>query len=381
MDTSLPNGRNNFRDETLSPEDQAQLEALLEELDKWKQKHERADTEKSRLLLEKLDTEEQKKAAQSETMELLAQLKHGSDAFQNNRRAMEQELQKLEKSNGALKEKLLEQEEMLKIKRSEHARLKQQFKAKIKASIPEKSFKFTGQAEEGDNLHIEGKFTIIRKPLFLLSGGQALITFEEEKVASRILKLAKCHVEFDNSKMDVKPLCVTMDPSVKFELHIRVSKRKVRVSNIPPVVPEETMRDKLEISFSKLSKGGGEVESVDYNGRSGTGLLTFLNGGVAEHLALKKKHTVDTGVKVLESRVQPCFEYELKKLQTFCGVSRRTVLLSGLRDELEEEDLQDNLEIHFQKPSNYGGEVESIKYVRQGRSLEAYFVEDTAEAE
>lgn len=43
--------------------------------------------------------------------------------------------------------------------------------------------------------------------------------------------------------------------------------------------------------------------------------------------------------------------------------------------------MQDHLEIHFQKPSNYGGEVESIKYVPQGKKVRAFFNEDCAEVE
>ncbi len=40
----------------------------------------------------------------------------------------------------------------------------------------------------------------------------------------------------------------------------------------------------------------------------------------------------------------------------------------------DEEDLQDHLEIHFQKPSNYGGEIESIKYTSKGKALQAFFL-------
>jgi len=42
----------------------------------------------------------------------------------------------------------------------------------------------------------------------------------------------------------------------------------------------------------------------------------------------------------------------------------------------EEDDLQDHLEIHFQKPSNYGGEIESIQYNSRGKALQAFFSED-----
>lgn len=47
----------------------------------------------------------------------------------------------------------------------------------------------------------------------------------------------------------------------------------------------------------------------------------------------------------------------------------------------DEEDLQDHLEIHFQKPSNYGGEIESIKYISKGKALQAFFCEDMEDME
>lgn len=42
----------------------------------------------------------------------------------------------------------------------------------------------------------------------------------------------------------------------------------------------------------------------------------------------------------------------------------------------DEEDLQDYLEIHFQKPSNSGGEIENIKYISRGKQLQAFFSEE-----
>lgn len=66
-------------------------------------------------------------------------------------------------------------------------------------------------------------------------------------------------------------------------------------------------------------------------------------------------------------------------LQTYSGAPNRTVLLGGIQELMDEEDLQDHLEIHFQKPSNYGGEVENIKYVPDGKELTAFFCEDGIE--
>ncbi|MBN3306553.1 R3HD1 protein, partial [Amia calva] len=191
--------------------------------------------------------------------------------------------------------------------------------------------------------------------------------------------------EFTGEDFDRTLFELELAPSasvVLLPVHFSVSKKTVKFSNAPPVLSDERMRDRLEMSFSKPSLGGGEVESVEYNKESGTGLVTFLNTGVAERLTLKKKYPVDTGHPCREIRVSPDFQYQMRKFQTFCGVSKRTVLLAGIEDALDEEDLQDNLEIHFQKPSNYGGEVESIRYISKTTgSAEAYFNEDTVEAE
>lgn len=55
---------------------------------------------------------------------------------------------------------------------------------KIFAQIPDKEVKFSTQHKEeskGDSQPIRGVFTISQKATMLLQGGQALITFEEEK--------------------------------------------------------------------------------------------------------------------------------------------------------------------------------------------------------
>ncbi|KAI4805938.1 hypothetical protein KUCAC02_010531, partial [Chaenocephalus aceratus] len=75
-------------------------------------------------------------------------------------------------------------------------------------------------------------------------------------------------------------------------------------------------------------------------------------------------------------QVGPVYSYQLLRFQTFCGSPKRTVLLEDIEDKEEEEDLQDHLEIHFQKPSNYGGEIESIRYLSGGKALQVFFCED-----
>ncbi|XP_030642940.1 N-myc-interactor-like [Chanos chanos] len=357
------------------------LAEAIKELDQWKKRCEKADQEKSRLLLEKMDSELEKKQIQKETTDLIEAQERLKGKFSERMQGIQKENTDLEKTIQDLSRKLQKLQQELKAKQAETTSLQQRFK--IRAVIPEKRVKFTevvkNEEEYEEYQNIKGIFTITQRPSFVLRGGQALITFEEEKVADQILRLAKCSVACDTVKMDVKPRQIPLGPSVKFEVHLEVSKRTIKFSQAPLNQDEDRMRDRLEISFSKPSQGGGEVDRVDYDKKTGTGIITFLNTGVAENLSLKRKHCVNAGREVMVD-VAPSYDFQLKKFQTFSGVPKRTVLLDGIRDELDEEDLQDHLEIHFQKPSNYGGEVETIKYISK-KELTAFFSEDLSEME
>lgn len=63
------------------------------------------------------------------------------------------------------------------------------------------------------------------------------------------------------------------------QVHLDISKRKIKLSNVFSSFAEERIKDRLEMSFSKPSRGGGEVERVEYDSNSGTALVTFLQPG------------------------------------------------------------------------------------------------------
>ncbi|NWW75499.1 NMI protein, partial [Climacteris rufus] len=72
------------------------------------------------------------------------------------------------------------------------------------------------------------------------------------------------------------------DMGFKFKLHVTISGKKINVSEIPELpIPEECMRDKLELNFYKAEQGGGggEIEDVTYDRESGTAVITFLHPG------------------------------------------------------------------------------------------------------
>ncbi|KAK7169563.1 hypothetical protein R3I93_005518 [Phoxinus phoxinus] len=350
------------------------------ELQKCKDLVESADNERSRLLLEKAVADDEKRKAEAELQAFMHSEEKLADKFKRDFQEVQEEMKSLDRVNQDLKRELDDLRKKFQLKRDESDSLQRKFK--IQARIPVKTVKFTHglETEEGDEREdvVASVFTVTQRPSFRLKGGQALITFEEEKVAEQILRLAKCSVTCDKAKMDVKPYSLTLDPSVKFEVHIKVSKKTIKFRNAPPTLPEERMRDRLELSFSRASRGGGEVEKLEYNKSDGTGRVTFVHTGVAENLALRGKFCVDAGSDVVVD-VFPLYDYQLKKFQTYSGAPNRTVLLGGIQGLMDEEDLQDHLEIHFQKPSNYGGEVENIKYVPDGKELTAFFCEDGVE--
>lgn len=363
-------------------EDEASRTSAAAQIQKYKDLIESADTEKSRLLLEKAEAETEKRKAEAELQRFMEDEDNDFNKYNKDLVEVQEEMKSLDRAGQDLRRELHDLQKKLQLKREEIDSLQRKFK--IEARIPVKPVKFKHaldgeECEEADD-QVKSEFTVTQRPSFLLKEGQALITFEEEKVAEQILRLAKCSVACDKAKMDVKPRPLALDPSVKFEVHIQVSKKSIRFCNAPPTLPEERMRDRLELSFSRASRGGGEVEKLEYHRDTRSGRITFLNTGVAENLVHRGKFCVNTGNDV-QVDVLPLYEYELRKFQTYSGVPNRTVLLEGIQALMDEEDLQDHLEIHFQKPSNYGGEVEHIKYVPEGVQLTAFFSEDVKEKE
>ncbi|XP_073329989.1 N-myc-interactor-like [Pagrus major] len=266
----------NGKDDGLDEED-SQFKEAIKDLETWKTKVEKADDVKARLILEKLEEDDAKTKAQEEMLVCVEKQEECQKEFSQSINALQDEILKLGKRRQDLLDKLKRYQTELEAKRAESTKLKQKFK--IYVQIPDTEVKFWGQNKderEDDSQLIRGVFSISQRPTVLLQGGQALITFEEERVASQLLKIPKCSVTCDNSFLDTKPKIITMDPAVKFEVYLDVSRKKLNVSNVPSTMSLERMADRLEMSFSKPSRGGGEVDSVEYDENTGTGQITFL---------------------------------------------------------------------------------------------------------
>ncbi|XP_042302074.1 N-myc-interactor isoform X2 [Sceloporus undulatus] len=246
----------------------------------------------------------------------------------------------------------------------------------LKRDIPEKKMKCThleNIENEDDCMNISCLFHITPKIPFRLNQGEALITFEQESVAQELIKKHSHTVQMENEKIRLQALPVTLETGVVFELHSKISQRNLHVSNIPDLnIPEEWMRDKLELHFCQTKLGGG-VQKVAYDSRSQMALITFAEPLDANDIAWFGPYSFHTSGWTLSFLVSPVTQSHLEQFQIFSGISKKTILLTGIKVEGEdEESVEDLIVIHFQKASNGGGEVESIKYASKGNQI-AYF--------
>lgn len=211
-------------------------------------------------------------------------------------------------------------------------------------------------------------FSVTSKIPFKLNQNQALLTFEDAEVAQRLIKTGKHTLNLDRKTTDVKAMPFALGMGIKFELHVTISGKKIDVSEVPELsIPDDWVRDKLELNFYKSEHGGGEVENVKYDKKSRTAVITFLKPGAANGFVRSTKCPFFVNGRHYRLHVSPSTNVHMEKLQLYSGISKNSILLKGIAEtEDDEESVQDMIEIHFQKPSNGGGETERIKYVSKG---------------
>ncbi|NWH90972.1 IN35 protein, partial [Aegithalos caudatus] len=250
-------------------------------------------------------------------------------------------------------------------------------------TLPEKKMIFKGLTVNKEDMNNLMLTPLIRYPL---PGGSALITFEEAKVAQRIIEMREHTVELSCGELEELDQCrvrvraVPVDillPSALQVGPLTPSRRSILVSELPSLdISKEALLDKLELFFSKTKNGGSEVESRLFLEGSDEVVLTFTEDGVAELLIEKGRIQVPIGKEKYKVKISPCVSGDISVLQFQPSRCPRTVLLLGMPDVLGEEAMRDVLEIHFQKASRGGGEVDALAYVPAGRTGVAVFVED-----
>ncbi|XP_041282312.1 interferon-induced 35 kDa protein isoform X2 [Onychostruthus taczanowskii] len=253
----------------------------------------------------------------------------------------------------------------------------------ILSALPEKKMIFKGLTANKEDMNKLMLTPLIHCPL---PGGSALITFEEAEVAQRIIEMREHTVELSCGELEELDQCrvrvraVPMDILLPSALEIRLSQnsRSILVSDLPSLdISKEALLDKLELFFSKTKNGGSEVESREFLEDSHQVVLTFTQDGVAEPLVERGHTQVPIGKAKYKIKISPCMSGDISNVQLQPSRCPRTVLLLGIPDVLSVESMRDALEIHFQKASRGGGEVDALAYVPAGRTGVAVFVEDT----
>ncbi|XP_053262462.1 N-myc-interactor isoform X1 [Podarcis raffonei] len=358
-------------------EDQRVTEAERERQE-WEEKVAKAEKEKAETLLSKLAADEKRSRCQEEFTKLKDQ---ENEALRERMMVLEkhqEELSLINSKNTELKREIQVLKDRLAEEKAKCGEVAQRYR--LKNDIPEKKMKFMrleNIKDENMYMNITCLFHIATKIPFRLSQGEALITFEEECVAQGLIQ-KHCHnVNFESKMIAMKALPVILERGVTFELHAKISRKQINVSNIPHLnIPPEWMRDKLELNLYK-AKLGGEVQNVTYDQQSQMALVTFGQPIAANNIVRYGKCPFRTGERTHFVLVSPIIEKTLNRFQIFSGISRRTILLTGIKAEEDDDDesVQDMIAIHFQKPRNGGGEVENVKFVSQGAKV-AYFEND-----
>lgn len=288
-------------------------------------------------------------------------------AVNNDKNQVIQELMKDGQDKGLI-DKIVKENDQLKeeIQKLEAELQEADRSSQIKEDIPDFKLKFTSVENPEDTgrfLNVSCAFQVNSQISYELQKGQALITFEKEEVAQNVIRIGKHQVTIDDVTVEVMANPVPLNSGVRFQFYVEVSKMKINITGIPDVLPENLMRDKLELTFYKSQNGGGEVKHVEYDKESGSAVITFVESGVADRILKKKNHFLYLNQDCHQVTVSPFIETSLKKFQVFSGISKRTVLLTGLEviPSNDEELVEDSVGIHFQRQKNGGGEVEVVK--------------------
>ncbi|XP_034883095.1 interferon-induced 35 kDa protein isoform X3 [Mirounga leonina] len=206
-----------------------------------------------------------------------------------------------------------------------------------------------------------------------LSGGSALVTFNDPKVAQRVLQQKEHEIHIEECRLRVQVRALELPVVTTIQVSTQVSRSSVLVSGFPAGLRlgEEELLDKLEIFFGKTRNGGGDVESRELL-RGGV-VLGFTEGAVAQYLCRVGQFTVPLGECKCPVRVSPYLSGEIQKAEIAFRPVPQSVLVLNIPDVLDGPQLQDILETHFQKPSRGGGEVEALRVVPPGQRGLAVF--------
>lgn len=324
--------------------------------------------EQKELAASRDDRREMTEKFKQRTVKLRDQIKKDKLSYSERIENEKAKVKLLNREENELLEEIERVKAALKDEKAENLHLKQQ--ADVFMAVPEKKVVFKGKTEKASDSQ---PFEMDAHIVYPMDGGTALITFEEEVVAKKVLNMKKHQVALEGGcsiSVEARPIQLMLPTLV--EIDSEVCPQRILISNLPKM-DTEPLLNKLEIHFSKTKNGGGEVDECEMLADSGTVVLTFVDKHIAKGLTDTEHHDVKLQQKKHRVRVTPFLNGKIKNFKTKMSVCPRTVLLTGIPAIMEQETLQDLLEIHFQKSGNSGGEIEAILYNPVGEQVSALF--------
>ncbi|XP_035511355.1 interferon-induced 35 kDa protein homolog isoform X2 [Morone saxatilis] len=344
------------------------LEEIKASIANFKKKHEQLLQEQKELVASRDDQQEMVEKFRQRIDKLTQSEEEDQNTYKENIAKEKAKLNLLKQEDPELMRKIDKVKAILKEEEAQNRHLKQQ--TDVFTAVPERKVVFmgsTGNAVDTQTFEMEPSI------FYPMEEGTALITFEEEVVAGKILEMKKHKVDLGaecSITVEARPVQLMVPRLV--EIDSDVCPQRVLISNLPKM-DSETLLSKLEIHFSKSRNGGGEVDYCEMMFDSWTVVVTFVGSSIAKRLTDTEYHEVELQQKKHKVRVTPFLNGNITNLQTKMSVCPRTVLLTGIPEVMEQETLQDLLEIHFQKSANGGGEIEAFLYNPLGQHASALF--------
>ncbi|XP_070813109.1 N-myc-interactor isoform X4 [Pituophis catenifer annectens] len=313
---------------------------LLKELEKWKEKLKNLEKQKTEILLSKLALDEERKMKQKVLADL--RVHNAEQATERMRIQKNQELQQ-----SLLKKKM-------------------------------KFMHLEDAKDEDDCTNMSCCFHLATKIPLTVNRGEALIQFEEESVAQHLIRKHNHIINLENKEIALKACPAVLATGTTFKIQVKLSQREIYVSNIPNInIPEEWMREKLELLFYKAKLG--EIQKILYNPFLQEAKVIFCQPIALNKIIRHGQYCINVFGKTHFLTVSPLKKCDVENVQMFSGISKKAVLLTGISaEQKDEENVEDMIEIHFQKPSNGGGEVDRVTYIHEGTKI-AYFEIDQAD--
>lgn len=270
---------------------------------------------------------------------------------------------------------LQEEQSRLKVKLQELQQLKRGLvnlpRDEVPFPVPEVPLVFQGHTQQGRQAP---QFMIANLEICCpLPEGSALVTFDDPKVADQLLQQKEHKIDIEDCRLWVQIQPLELPVVTNIQVSSQPDNHRVLVSGFPAglMLSEEELLDKLEIFFGKAKNGGGDVETREM--LQGAVMLGFADEKVAQHLCQIGQFRVPLGQQQVPLRVSPYVSGEIQKAVIKSQQALHSVLVTNIPDILDAQELHDILEIHFQKPTRGGGEVEALTVVPPGQQGLAVF--------